>query len=82
MKLADRIRYYVRVELVEPAREAGQSQITVRAGDVHKALGLENRMPVVCGALDAAKFYAQAGVTKIERRGPPQGANAEWVLAL
>lgn len=82
MKLADRIRYYVRTELVAPAREARQSQITVRAGDVHQALGLKNRMPSVCSALDAAKFYDQAGVTRIERRSPHQGSNAEWVLAL
>lgn len=82
MKLADRIRHFVRVEIVNPARAAGQSQVTVKAGDVHAAIGLENRMPAVCGALDAAKFCDEAGVIIIHRSGPLQGANAEWVLSL
>jgi 5-methylcytosine-specific restriction protein B len=82
MKLADRIRGYVIDELITPARQAGQGQITVRAGDVHQNLGLDNRMPAVCGALDAAKFYDQARVTLIQRNGPHQGSTAEWVLGL
>lgn len=82
MRLADRIRLYVRQELIGPAREAGHPQLRVRAGDVHKAMGLDNRMPAVCGALDAQKFYEEAGVRLIRRSGPRQGANAEWVLRI
>lgn len=65
-----------------PARQAGQDQITVRAGDVHAALCLDNRMPAVCSALDAAKFCDQAGATLIRRSGPHQGSTAEWSLGL
>jgi hypothetical protein len=82
IKLADRIRHYVLKELIAPARTAEQRQITIRAGDVHQALGLENRMPAVCGALDTAIFRNEAGVRQLKRSGPRQGANAEWVLDL
>jgi 5-methylcytosine-specific restriction protein B len=82
MKLADEIREHVRNELISPARRSGRSQITIRAGDVHRAMGLQNRMPAVCGALDAAKFYDEAGVTLVTRSGPHQGANARWDLSL
>ena len=80
MKLADRIRQYVVSEMIAPARVATERQIVIRARDVHQAMGLEKRVPAVCGALDAAKFYDEAQVRLIRRSGPHQGANAEWVL--
>lgn len=79
---ADDIRDYVIQEWIEPARKAGFRQAIVRAGDVHEAMGLQNRMPAVCAALDAAEFGERAGVTLITRSGPRQGADAEWVFAL
>jgi len=45
-------------------------------------LDLENRLPAVCGALDAHKFYVESGVALTQRRGPKFGATAEWTLAL
>ena len=82
LSLADRIRAHVVTELIEPARAAGRTTVTVRAGDVHAALDLENRMPAVCGALDAHKFYAESGATLARRSGTKFGATAEWVFAL
>jgi hypothetical protein len=78
--LADQIRQYVLHNLITPARVAGHKQVTVRAGDVHQAMGLADRMPAVCGALDAHKFLSYASVQLISRTGPRQGANAEWVF--
>lgn len=82
MILADRIRQHVIDEYVTPARQAGETEVSVRAGDVHEDMRLDNRMPAVCGALDAAKFYDQARVVLKRRSGPHQGANAEWVFSL
>jgi len=82
MKLADQIRQYVIDELVEPARAAGESVLTMRSGDIHKAMGLDNRMPAVCSALDAAKFYDEAGVRLVSRSGPNQSSTVEWTLDL
>ena len=82
MILADRIRNYVMSELIEPARLTGQTVLHINAGDVHASLGLKNRMPAVCSALDAEKFLAYANVNLESRKGPRQGASAEWVFDL
>ncbi len=82
MTLTDQIREYVHDEIIAPARRQGLASVQVRAGDVHAALGLENRMPAVCGALDAEKFLEYAGVRLEERRGPAQGSSVEWKFIL
>lgn len=82
MPLADRIRRHVIEKYIKPARSEGRAQVTVRAGDVHKELGLEAKMPSVCTALDAEQFWDDAHVTLIARGGPLHGATAEWVWAL
>lgn len=82
MTQADQIRQFVRSRIVDPARNKGDKIVRVRAGDVHSAMGLINRMPAVCGALDADAFLTQGQVTLVSRSGPKQGANAEWVFGL
>ncbi len=82
MILADQIRQYVRDHIISPARRDGDSTVAVRAGDVHDALRLENRMPAVCGALDARIFLEYAQVKLVQREGPRQGANAHWTFGL
>lgn len=82
MKLADRIRKHVIEEIIIPARKAGNRHVVVDSGDVHEAMGLQNRMPAVCGALDAAKFEEEANVVVIERSGPRQSSTVEWVLRI
>lgn len=79
---ADDIRGYVREQIIEPARQQKQGIIHVRAGDVHTAMGLVNRMPLICAAIDAQKFLDFARVTLIRRSGPHQGVSVEWVFAL
>jgi hypothetical protein len=75
MGQADEIREYVKKAYIERARRRGATTVTVRTGDVHRALELVNRMPAVCSALEAAKFQEYAGVRLIGREGPRQGAN-------
>ena len=82
MGLADKIREYVLNEYIKPARRRGESTVTVRAGDVHKAMGLVNRMPAVGGALGAAKFENYANVRRIKSEGPHQGANLRLTFRL
>lgn len=74
---ADRIRDYLR-RRVEEARQAGQSTVTFRAGDVHEALGLASAHPNVCQVLEGKKFHSMAGVELakyVDRPPPGQGAN-------
>ena len=72
--LADRIREFVYKRLIVPARNAGRLEIEVRAGDVHRNMGLKDRMPAVCAAL-GPKFEQQYPVRRISRDGPKAGAN-------
>ncbi len=80
--LADQIRTYVNKAFIEPARRAGRSEATVKAGDVHKDMRLESRMPAVCAALDAQKFQDEYNVVLARRSGPKQGSTVTWVFSL
>lgn len=75
MGLADEIREYVLNEYIIPARSRCDSMVTVRAGDVHREMGLRDRMPSVASALGATKFEQYARVRLVRRDGPHQGAN-------
>ena len=82
MSQADKIRAYANEAFVEPARKAGRTEVVVEAGDVHKDLRLESRMPAVCSALDAKKFQDDYGVILIRRSGPSQGSTVTWTLGI
>lgn len=77
---ADRIRSFVLKEIVEPARRAGQSQVVVRAGDVHKRMGLQDAMPAVCSAIGSTKFQALAAVRLVRREGPENSSTTEFTF--
>lgn len=49
---------------------AGVSEVAIRAGEVHRALGYKNRLPLVCSALGAAVFEESARVQRIGVEGP------------
>jgi hypothetical protein len=68
-----RVKEFVRLEYVEPALRRGDSKLEVVAGNVHKSLGLNNRVPIVCQALKSRAFL-EANHLEIERiEGPPSG---------
>ena len=67
------VREYVRNQYLEKARRGGQRRFSVNAGEVHKAMGLHNRVPLVCTALEAAKFAKENGLRLVEKSGPPSG---------
>lgn len=54
--LAERIRRFVCTEYVAPARRDGRTEFSVTSGEVHRAMGLSNRMPAVCGALRSRRL--------------------------
>lgn len=76
MSIADEIRKYVFDEHVAPRLRSGGPEIVVRAGDIHRELGFENRFASVCAALGANKFCDQYGLELVRREGPYNGANA------
>ena len=79
---ADQIRAYVNKAFVEPARRFGKTDVVVVAGDVHRHLMLDNRMPAICSALDAQKFQEQYRVMLSGRSGPRQSSTATWRFSI
>jgi hypothetical protein len=68
-----RVKEFVRLEYVEPALRRGDSKLEIVAGNVHKSLGLNNRVPIVCQALKSRDFLDRNHL-EIERiEGPPSG---------
>src|SRR6266404_1840256 len=66
-------RDYVRELYIRPAIRSGKRTFRVVVGDVHKALGFRNRVPLVCNALTSKKFLAENSLRIVERTGPPSG---------
>jgi hypothetical protein len=67
------VQKHVRERYVDPARRRGEMTVRVVAGDIHRALKLENRIPLVCNAIKSHKFLDEnhLAIEKIE--GPPSG---------
>jgi hypothetical protein len=72
---SDAVRNYCEQKYVVPARKRGEKQVSIRAGDVHKAMQYQNRFPLVCSALGAAMFEAMSRVRRTAIEGPINGAN-------
>jgi hypothetical protein len=77
---SDQIRKYARETYVEPAVSRGQREIRVRAGDVHKALALKNRVPIVCQALESKLFLKENNLVLESKEGPPSGLSTSVVF--
>ena len=80
MTQANRIRQFVRDHDIAPARAEGRTEITIRAGDVHREMSLINAMPAVCSAIGCSKFDEWA--TRTALRGPANGANVYFTFSL
>ena len=77
---AEDIREYVRRHYLEQARRQKARGFSVNAGEVHKAMGLHNRVPQVCAALDSMKFLKENGLRLVEKTGPPSGLSTSVTL--
>lgn len=75
MTQADRIRAFAIKKFFSPARTAGRSHVTIKAGDVHRMMGLSNAYPAVCSALRGNKLQSEASVDFRGQEGPLNGAN-------
>ena len=59
---ADRIRLCALNYFIEPAREQGKAQVSIRAGDLATAMGLQDAFLNICQALGKEKFQQLAQV--------------------
>jgi hypothetical protein len=79
---ADIIRAYVNEHKIIPARQQGQSMITIFAREVHAEMNLKARVVAVCYALDDPAFLELAGVRLLERSGQKRSPKSKWVFGL
>ena len=82
MTHADRVREYCKTQIIDPARARGETTVSIRAGDIHVALGFKKRLPLVCSALGANAFEHIAKAQRISIDGPTNGANAIFKFQL
>lgn len=82
MKLAENIREFVKINYLDPARQSGHQTVAFRASEIHKAMGLQQRFPAVCEAIDTDIFIEYASVVLHKRTGPHQGPSALWTFDL
>lgn len=82
MSTADGIRQFVNVNYIRPARNAGTKQVVIRAGDIHSAMKLKDRMPAVASALGAKIFETDYRVRCVSRTGPHNGANLRFTFEI
>lgn len=75
MSYAEEVRAYCSRQYIQPARAAGRCEVSIRAGDVHEAMGYKNRMPLVCSAIGATVFSEQNSALRLAIEGPISGAN-------
>ena len=79
---SDEIREHVIRRHIEPARIAGDKEITLRAGDIHRELGYAARMPAVCSVLGSNRLEREAHVKRTRREGPENGSNAMFTYSI
>jgi hypothetical protein len=70
---SDAIRRHAYEKYVAQARRRKEKLISINVGDVHRELGLSNRVPLVCAALGSKKFLKQHGLRIVSKTGPPSG---------
>ncbi|MBM2826817.1 MAG: hypothetical protein HW403_881 [Dehalococcoidia bacterium] len=78
--VSDEVRAYTLQRIIMPARQGGTLQVEIKVRDVHNALGLRNRFPLVCSALTSRPFAELAGVRLVKSEGPPSGKSSSVVL--
>ncbi|MFE7062038.1 hypothetical protein ACFVAD_07785 [Sutcliffiella sp. NPDC057660] len=55
--LGDQIRKYIIIKL-NAAKEEGKEYMDIRSGDIQKEMGLQNRIPSVCNAMESLGVYS------------------------
>jgi hypothetical protein len=70
---SDAVRRHAYEKYIASARRRREKTVAVNVGEVHRALALNNRVPVVCAALGSKKFLTEHGLRIVSKTGPPSG---------
>ena len=71
--VSDSVRQYASDKYVRPTRHRGKQTLSINVGEVHRAVALRNRVPLVCQALESDKFLQANELKLISKTGPPSG---------
>jgi hypothetical protein len=71
--VSSKVRAYASELYVNEAKRLGRRRFSIRAGDVHKQLGFQNRVPLVCNALKSREFLQANDLRLVETSGPRSG---------
>lgn len=70
---SDAVRRYAYEKYVSAAQRRREKTVSINVGEVHRALALNNRVPLVCAALGSKKFLTEHGLRILSKTGPPSG---------
>src|SRR5271165_4303551 len=70
---SDAVRRHAYEKYVCAAHRRKQKTVAINVGEVHRALALNNRVPLVCAALGSKKFLTEHGLRIVSKTGPPSG---------
>lgn len=70
---SDLVRQHASEQYLAAAHRRGDKIVSINVGKVHKALALNNRVPLVCAALGSKKFLTEHGLRILSKTGPPSG---------
>jgi hypothetical protein len=70
---SDAVRRHAYEKFVSAAKRRREKTVSINAGEVHRALALHNRVPLVCAALGSRKFLTEHGLRLVSKSGPPSG---------
>jgi hypothetical protein len=73
VSVSELIRQHAANHYLSVARRRRDRTFSVNVGVVHKALGLDNRVPQVCNALQSNKFLHENHIRLVSKTGPPSG---------
>ncbi len=71
--VSELVRRHAQDAYLRPARHRGADKFEINVGQVHRALALKNRVPLVCQALKSEKFLNANALRLISETGPPSG---------
>ncbi len=71
--VSETVRQHAADAYVRPTLRRGGRTLSINVGEVHRAVALRNRVPLVCQALESAKFLRANDLKLISKTGPPSG---------
>lgn len=79
---ADWIRLCALNYYIEPARESGAREVSIRASDIANDLGLQNAFPAICSALGGQKFQTLADAPLLRSTAPNPSSSTVFTYQL